>query len=83
MDDEKSGAYTLYDQTGKKLITGSFQKNKLNGLWIEYYSSAGENMKWKGTYVNGQKAGKWLCYDEKGNVTKKTKYELDPKQAAW
>jgi antitoxin component YwqK of YwqJK toxin-antitoxin module len=68
------GKWQYFYPDGKIESEGNFNLNKPDGNWIWNYPDG--KRKEVGEYSNGIRIGKWLQYDNNGNVTFEHTYEL-------
>ena len=60
-----------YYESGEIQSEGNYKEGKQDGQFVEYYESG--KIKWEGNYKEGD--GKYVGYDEDGNITDEDIYE--------
>ena len=69
-----NGDYCVFNAQGDTLAISSFKQG--TGLIIDFYYDTGA-LKEKGKLINGKKEGRWVLYDEEGDVIKSSIYKND------
>lgn len=65
LNGKKSGEWIDYYQSGGKMLSLTYEKNKLNGPYKEYYGTNGQ-LSEEGNYVNDKKEGDVIAYTKDG-----------------
>ena len=79
-DDNKIIEYTLQDEDGKVLETGSYFNQKKVRTWTSYHPNGGKQTVAK--FKNGLRHGNWFMYDEKGLLVFEITYKEGKKVSA-
>lgn len=66
----KTTKYTHYHKDGSVWAKGEMSGKVMEGYW-EWFRKDGTKMR-SGYFQKGAQVGKWITYDKKGNVFKKT-----------
>ena len=66
----KTTKYTHYHKDGSVWAKGEMNDEVMEGYW-EWFRKDGTKMR-SGYFQKGAQVGKWITYDKKGNVFKKT-----------
>lgn len=66
-DNMRNGIQTDWGRTGKKVKEETFKKDTLNGVSRVFH--ANQAIKIEGNYLDGKFDGRWIYWDESGNVT--------------
>ena len=72
---------TTYYSNGKKSSEVFFEKNEMEGSYIEYYEN--EKIKTKGTYVHSIEEGLWISTYENEKTYESGKYIKGKREGVW
>jgi antitoxin component YwqK of YwqJK toxin-antitoxin module len=72
-NDIKDGVWKQYYETGVMKMYSAFEKGKRTGPFIFNYPN--DLPEWNGKYINDKMEGKWIQYDEKGNIANTIEYK--------
>ncbi len=77
----KSGKWTSWSETGKKIEEVNYFKDKKNGAISKWYENG--NIALKGYYKMGAKHGDFNTYFENGNLKSQGKYKNGVREGVW
>lgn len=72
-DGMKNGLSTEWNRTGIKLFERTYRNDTLHGVTREYYEN--RKLKLEGNYENGKWDGRWIYWDDLGNVIGSGEFE--------
>jgi len=72
VDNEKTGQWLRYDESGKKTAEAYYVSGKKDGTWMIWDMNGIKRTEMH--YAKGEKIGKWMQWDESGNLTSEKVY---------
>jgi len=64
----KDGSFTYYHESGKLSSHGTFRRNKMNGLWEDFYDTLNAPLWYSRTYKDGYEDGELKSYYVDGKL---------------
>lgn len=73
VDGHLEGHWTYWDEEGKKSREGSYERNKMEGVWIEYHPETG-NKRLEGPFLHNAEEGEFTEYLPQGEKWRVVKF---------